>query len=125
MPSGDRVFTLRPYQAQALTALESYWAAGGGNPLIAMATATGKSLIIAWLIRDVLQRYPDLRILVLTHVQELLGQNLKHLLALWPDAPVGVNCAALGRRDWGDGFCLRRSNLYFATRVRWAGVIWR
>jgi DNA repair protein RadD len=34
------------------------------------------------------------------HVQELIEQNVKHLLALWPEAPLGINCAALGYRDW-------------------------
>jgi DNA repair protein RadD len=94
-------FDLRLYQRQALDALDAYWAAGGGNPLISLATATGKSLLIAWLIRDVLQRFPDLRILALTHVHELIEQNLEHLIALWPDAPFGINCAALNRRDYG------------------------
>jgi DNA repair protein RadD len=93
------MFALRPYQSQALTALETYWRAGGGNPLVSMATATFKSLVIAWLIRDLLQRYPSLRVLVLVHVQELVGQNVEHLIKLWPDAPIGINCAALGRRD--------------------------
>jgi DNA repair protein RadD len=92
-------FTLRPYQQEALDTLDAYWHDGGGHPLVSMATATGKSLVIAWLIRDCRERYPDLRILVLTHVQELIEQNVDHLLALWPDAPVGINCAGLGRRD--------------------------
>jgi DNA repair protein RadD len=94
------VFALRPYQRHALEALETYWQSGGGNPLLALATATGKSLLIAWLIHDLLARFPNLRILVLVHVQELLDQNLEHLLALWPAAPVGINCAAFDRRDW-------------------------
>jgi DNA repair protein RadD len=94
------VFELRPYQRRALDALDDFWKAGGGNPLISMATATGKSLVIAWQIFDLLRRYPNLRILVLVHVQELVVQNLEHLLALWPEAPIGVNCAALGRRNW-------------------------
>jgi DNA repair protein RadD len=93
------MFELRPYQRQALDALDAYWRNGGGHGLISMATATGKSLVIAWLIRDLKQRYPDLRILALTHVQELIKQNVDHVLALWPDAPLGINCAALGRRD--------------------------
>jgi DNA repair protein RadD len=95
----DRMFDLRPYQRQALDALDAYWQAGGGNPLVAMATATGKSLVIAWLIQDIVRRYPKLRILVLTHVQELIAQNVEHVLKLWPEAPLGINCAALGRRD--------------------------
>jgi DNA repair protein RadD len=92
-------FTLRFYQRQAIDALDAYWLAGGGNPLVSLATATGKSVVIAWLVRDVLQRFPELRILVLTHVHELVEQNLDHLIALWPDAPVGINSAGLGRRD--------------------------
>jgi DNA repair protein RadD len=96
------MFELRPYQRQALDALDAYWEAGGGNPLIDLATATGKSLVIAWLIHDVLQRYSGLRVLMATHVQEIIGQNLEHLFALWPDAPVGINSAALGRRDYDE-----------------------
>jgi DNA repair protein RadD len=96
-----RVFELRPYQRQALDALDAYWIKeGSGNPLLSLATATGKSLLIAWLIRDAISKYPHIRVLVLVHVQELIEQNVKHLLALWPDAPLGVNCAALGPRDW-------------------------
>jgi DNA repair protein RadD len=94
-----RLFQLRPYQRDAIDALENHWRVGQGNALVALATATGKSVVIAWHIRDILCRYPA-RILVLTHVQELIEQNLEHLLALWPDAPVGVNSAGLGRRDW-------------------------
>ncbi len=93
------MFELRPYQREALDALDAYWRNGGGHPLVSMATATGKSLVIASVIKDLLSQYPQLRILVLTHVQELIAQNVEHLLALWPDAPLGVNCAALGRRD--------------------------
>jgi DNA repair protein RadD len=95
------VFELRPYQRQALDALEAYWLeAGSGNPLLALATACGKSLIVAWLIRDVIQRHPNVRVLQLVHVQELIAQNVQHLKAIWPDAPVGINCSALGHRDW-------------------------
>jgi DNA repair protein RadD len=91
---------LRPYQAEALQALDAYWEAGGGHPLVAMATATGKSVLIAKLITDIAARYPNLRVLVLVHVRELLEQNLEHLLQVWPGVPVGINSAGLGQRDW-------------------------
>jgi DNA repair protein RadD len=95
------VFELRTYQRQALAALDAYWTReGSGNPLLSLATATGKSLLIVWLVRDAIARYPNVRVLCLVHVQELIEQNVKHLLALWPDAPLGINCAAFGRRDW-------------------------
>src|SRR5262245_7277305 len=91
---------LRPYQEEALRVLNAYWDAGGGNPLVAMATATGKSVLLAKLICDIAERYPPFRALVLVHVRELLQQNLKHLFRLWPAAPVGINSAGLQRRDW-------------------------
>ena len=94
------MFELRPYQQEALAALEKYWSRGGGNPLVVMATATGKSVIIAHLIRDVSQRYPALRVLVVTHTLELVEQDVEHLLALWPDAPIGINSAGIGQREW-------------------------
>ena len=71
------MFELRPYQQEALAALEKYWSRGGGNPLVVMATATGKSVIIAHLIRDVSQRYPALRVLVVTHTLELVEQDVE------------------------------------------------
>lgn len=100
--------TLRPYQRAALDALRDYWAQGGGNPLIEMATGTGKSIVIATLVRELLQEFPDLRVLMLVHVRELVEQNAKAMLRLWPDAPIGVNCAGLGKRD-------RRHQIIFAS----------
>ena len=95
------MFELRPYQQEALAALEKYWSRGGGNPLVVMATATGKSVVIAHLIRDISRRYPALRVLVVTHVLELIEQDLIPLRALWPDAPIGINSTGIGEREWG------------------------
>jgi len=94
---------LRPYQQEALDALDAFWDAGGGHPLVAMATATGKSVVIAQLFLDIYARFPQLRALILVHVRELVDQNFKHLAQMWPDAPfgaLGINCASLRRRDW-------------------------
>ena len=97
---------LRPYQVEALQALDTYWDAGGGHPLAVLATATGKSVLIAKLLADIAAQYPDLRALVLVHVRELLTQNLEHLLRVWPGAPVGINSAGLRRRDWHSSIVL-------------------
>lgn len=93
------MITLRPYQEEAIQAVRTYWAAGGGNPLVDMATGLGKSVVIAKLTRDLLQSYPDMRILVLVHVRELVEQNFAALLRIWPAAPAGIYSAGLGRRD--------------------------
>jgi DNA repair protein RadD len=65
-----------------------------------LATATGKSVLIAKLITDIAARFADFRVLVLVHVRELVEQNLAHLMRVWPGAPVGINSAGLGRRNW-------------------------
>lgn len=90
---------LRPYQQGAIDAILSYWQAGGGNPLVDLATGTGKSLVIAKLTRDLLDNFPTMRVLMLVHVRELVEQNFQALLKVWPDAPIGLYSAGLGKRD--------------------------
>lgn len=93
------MITLRPYQKDATAAMMAYWGAGGGNPLVEMATGTGKSMVIASLVQDLSRDYPGMRVLMLTHVKELVQQNFMALLKVWPDAPAGIYSAGLGRRD--------------------------
>jgi DNA repair protein RadD len=64
-----------------------------------MATGTGKSVVIATAIRELLEAYPDMRVLVAVHVRELVEQNAIALLRVWPQAPIGINAASLYRRD--------------------------
>lgn len=91
--------TPHPYQIDAVQAVLNYFSAGGdGHPLIVMPTGTGKSLVIAALIRHVLAEYPGVRVLMATHVKELIQQNMEKLLRVWPDAPVGVYSAGLKSR---------------------------
>jgi DNA repair protein RadD len=90
---------LRPYQRQAIDALTSYWVEGGGNGLIDMATGLGKSVVVATICKEIMQSYPGMRLLTLVDSKELVGQNYKALLRAWPEAPVGVYAAGLGRRD--------------------------
>lgn len=90
---------LRPYQRQAIDALYDYFGSNAGNPLIVMPTGTGKSVCIAGFVFDAMAAYPDTRILMLTHVKELIQQNYAALLRLWPDAPAGIYSAGLAKRD--------------------------
>jgi DNA repair protein RadD len=97
--------TLRPYQKAAIDAVLRYWASGGGNPLVDLATGTGKSLVIAKLTQDLLAQFPTLRVLMLVHQRELVEQNFRALLKAWPDAPVGIYSAGLGKRDAHHRIC--------------------
>ena len=71
----------------------------GSHPVVVMPTGTGKSLVIGWLCTTALRTWPTARIMVLTHVKELIEQNAEKLLRLWPSAPLGINSAGLARRD--------------------------
>jgi DNA repair protein RadD len=90
---------LRPYQRAAIDALYDYFSGNAGNPLVVMPTGTGKSVVIASFIREAIHAYPETRILMLTHVKELIQQNFQALLNMWPEAPGGIYSAGLSRRD--------------------------
>lgn len=90
---------LRPYQKQAIEYLYSYWAKEDGNALLVLPTGSGKSLVMAALIERLLQEFPDIRILVVTHVRELISQSFEELVKLNPWVPAGIYSAGLGRRD--------------------------
>lgn len=92
---------LRDYQQYAVNSVFDYFAENEGNPLIALPTGTGKSLVLAGLIERILKTWPDQKVLCLTHVKELIEQDEKALLKLWPTAPSAVFSASLKRRDVG------------------------
>ncbi len=92
-------FQLRTYQAQAIDHIYGYFDRNSGNPLIVIPTGGGKSLVMALFIEGVLRDYPDQRILVVTHVRELIQQNYDELLKLWLQAPAGIYSAGLRRRE--------------------------
>lgn len=92
----------RTYQTEAVNSVWTYFQQKRGNPIIAMPTGTGKSLVIAMFLESVFRAFPNQKILVLTHVKELIQQNFSKLMALWPGAPAGINSAGLGKRDFHD-----------------------
>lgn len=89
----------RWYQTDAISSIFSYFERNTGNPVIAMPTGTGKSYVIAKFIKQVFSLWPMQRIIVLTHVQELIQQNADELLGIWDNAPIGIFSAGLQRRD--------------------------
>ncbi|MCP5428571.1 MAG: DEAD/DEAH box helicase family protein [Chromatiaceae bacterium] len=93
---------LRSYQREAIDALYDYFQENDGNPLLVLPTAAGKSVIIGAFIRELMERWPGQRVLMLTHVKELIAQNARKLATLWPEAPLGVYSASLNSRDIWD-----------------------
>jgi DNA repair protein RadD len=92
---------LRPYQRESVDALWRYFERDTGNPLVVAPTGSGKSVLIATFVREVLATYPDTRVLVMTHVKELVEQDAAKLEALLPFGMVGVYSAGLRRREVG------------------------
>ncbi len=90
---------LRSYQKSVLKQTLAYLHKKRGNPVIAMPTGTGKSIIIAALIRY-FSEYKNKRVLVLTHVKELIQQNYRQLFNYYrPSKTIGIYSAGIGKRD--------------------------
>ena len=92
---------LRDYQQRAINLLYAWMRYNAGNPCVVMPTGSGKSVVCAELCKDILTRWPQSRILVLSHVKELLEQDAEKILLAWPEAPLGIYSAGIGSRDVG------------------------
>lgn len=91
-------FKLRPYQAAAVDSVYQYWAdKRGDNPLIVAPTGAGKTAVIAQIIRDAMS-FPGTKVMVLTHVKELLEQGAQGLLRMYPEADIGFYSASIGQK---------------------------
>lgn len=92
---------LRDYQEASVEAIFKYFEDGGqGNPLVALPTGTGKSLVLAEFMRRAYQMYPGQRFISLVHVKELIAQDYAAMLRLWPQAPAGIYSAGLDRKEY-------------------------
>lgn len=99
--AGGSGLALRPYQRTAVAAVQRHLATERTDGVVSMPTGSGKTIVFAELIRDWFDRWGDqgIRVLILAHRYELLQQAEDKLRRVWPDAPVGVWSAGLGRRE--------------------------
>jgi DNA repair protein RadD len=109
-----------PFQRAAIDSLYHYFRIHStGNPLIALPTGTGKSVVIACFLDEVLKRYPSQRILIVTHRKELIVQNYNEHKGIWPESPSGIYSASVGKveHQYPITFCgiqsvAKRANLF-------------
>jgi len=87
------MFTLRPYQKQAVEATLLHFRRERTPAVVVLPTGAGKSLVIAEL-----ARVARGRVLVLAHVRELVEQN--HAKFLTFDNDAGIFSAGLERKDF-------------------------
>lgn len=89
---------LRPYQEAAINALYTYWIEGrGSHPLIVAPTGAGKTAILARIVTDAMAAQS--RVLILTHVKELIEQGAATLRAMLPSAEIGIYSASLRSKE--------------------------
>lgn len=91
---------LRGYQQDTVNAIYNWFGEhDDGNVCVVLPTGSGKSVILAEICRDAVQTWTDQRILILSHVKELLEQDAERILDLWPEAPLGIYSAGLNRKE--------------------------
>jgi DNA repair protein RadD len=94
---------LRDYQQRTIDQLYAWFNKNpSGNPCLVLPTGSGKSHIVAALCKDALQSWPKTKILMLTHVKELIVQNAEKMRLHWKGAPLGIYSAGIGKRQLGE-----------------------
>ena len=93
---------LRDYQQRSIDQLYDWLSNNQGNPCLVLPTGAGKSHIVAALCKSAVQNWPKTRILMLTHVKELIEQNAEKMRQHWPNAPMGIYSASIGKRQLGE-----------------------
>lgn len=89
---------LRDYQQQAVDSAWEFLREQAGHPVLCLPTGSGKSLVIAELARHAVQEWEG-RVLVVTHVLELIQQNAEKTKALAPGLDIGIYSASAGSSD--------------------------
>lgn len=90
---------LRDYQKRAIDDLYTWLYKNKGNPCLKLPTGSGKSHVIAGFCKDAVMKWPSTKILMLTHVKELIEQNANKIIEHWPNAPMGIYSASVGQRN--------------------------
>lgn len=114
---------LRNYQQASLDALYSWWMAHPGlteTPVLVAPTGSGKSVVIAELVRLLFDTWPDQhpRTLVIVPSKELAEQNAAKLVDLLPEhLSVGYYSATLGKTPTADVIVATIGSVYKAAHI--------
>lgn len=74
---------------------------GKGNPLVVAPTGSGKSVIIACFCQQVIDRWKTQKILVISHVKEILGQNYSAIAKQLNNKKIGLYSAGMKSKTIG------------------------
>lgn len=95
---------LRSYQQSAVDAVYDHLRNRDDNPVVVLPTGAGKSLVLAKIASDAVQKWNG-RVLILAHVKELLEQNADKVRRLCPGIKIGLYSAGLKKRDTSPTLC--------------------
>ena len=88
------ILPLRRYQREAIDAFRAKLSPDVNRLALVLATGLGKTVIFAHAAREHLDAYPDQRVLVLVHTDELVRQAAKKIRDIAPHLSVGIVKAA-------------------------------
>ena len=93
----------RQYQLDAVNSIFNYWSNNGnkGNPCIVMPVGSGKSLTMAHFVKTCFDKFGSKmsKILIMTHVKELIEQDYQAVIDYWNGADIGIYSASLKSKN--------------------------
>ena len=131
MQSGTEPRVLRPYQNEAVAAVERDWAAGNPRVGVVLPTGSGKSTVIGKIASNAYHQ--GKRIVLLAHRGELIEQMIRDLKAVdpsIPDSDIGIvraeeddhHCPIVGATLQTLGTARRRNSLGKRDVILWDEV---
>ena len=88
---------LRPYQKAAVEAVYTHLRTKDTNPCVVIPTGGGKTPVLATIVSDAIQKW-DGRVMIVSHVKELLEQAADKIKTVYQDADVGIFSSGL--KSW-------------------------
>ena len=85
---------LRPYQKAAVEAVYTHLRTKDNNPCVVIPTGGGKTPVLATIVSDAIQKW-DGRVMIVSHVKELLEQATDKIKTIYQDADVGIFSSGL------------------------------
>lgn len=86
---------LREYQQEAIDEIIASFCRQENYVLFQAATGAGKTIVLSHLIKHCQTKWDNIKILVLAHRSILITQTQDKLLAVWPEADIGIACASV------------------------------
>lgn len=88
---------LRPYQKAAVEAVYTHLRTKDNNPCVVIPTGGGKTPVLATIVSDAIQKWNG-RVMIVSHVKELLEQATDKIKTIYQDADVGIFSSGL--KSW-------------------------